>query len=73
MSDYIEFGDIARGQCGGQCQYVSRTVDGRHGYPNLGEGLRFQGTPSDYHRLMIHKDDVDEFVRRWKAWRETFE
>jgi hypothetical protein len=26
--------------------------------------LRFKGDPRDYHFLLIHKDDVEEFVRR---------
>jgi hypothetical protein len=70
MEDYIPFGNIARNRCGGQCQYVSRYIDGRHESPNLGEGLRFQGDPSDYHSVTIHKDDVEEFVRRVKDFRE---
>lgn len=71
MQEYVKFGDVARDQCGQQCQYASRYVDGRHGSPNLGEGLRFKGDPADYHFLMIHKDDVDEFVRRYHAYRNN--
>ena len=48
----------------GQNQYASRYVDGRHGHPNLGEGLRFMGDPSDYHSLYIHVDDYDTFRER---------
>lgn len=62
---FVGFGDVARSRCKQQCQYVSRYV------PNLGEGLRFRGEPSDYHFLEIHKDDVNEFVRRYKNQRKA--
>lgn len=64
---WVRFGDVARERCGQQAQYASRAIDGRLGYPNLGVGLRFKGDPRDYHRVLIHADDVEEFVRRWKA------
>jgi hypothetical protein len=64
--DYVDFGDHVRNAGLGQCQYVSRYVGGRHGYPDFGEGLRFQGDPIDYHFLEIHKDDVDTFIERVK-------
>ena len=41
---------------------------GVKGYPNLSEGLRFDGDLSEPHFLMIHKDDADEFVRRFREW-----
>ncbi len=41
------------------------------GYPNLGEGLRFDGHAYDYHSLAIHKDDVEEFVRRVKEYKKS--
>ena len=66
--DYVSFGDVARNRCGEQCQYVSRLVNGRHGNPELGIGLRFLGDPSDYHFLLIHKDDVETFVGRVKTF-----
>ena len=62
---FVDFSDIARGELRQQSQYASRYVDGKmEGYPNLGEGLRFEGDPSDYHSLRIHKDDLAEFVQR---------
>ena len=67
--DYVEFGEIARRRCDEQAQYCSRTIDGFLEYPNLGEGLRFRGDPRDYHFVEIHKDDVEEFVTRWKAYK----
>jgi len=75
---YVNFGDVARGQLGQQCQYACRyTGIDNHGdynpdywkelnYPSLGEGLRFLGNTNDYHSLMIHEDDIEEFVRRYK-------
>lgn len=64
------FGTVARARCGEQAQYASRCIDGEDGYPHLGAGLRFRGSPRDYHFVLIHEDDVDEFVRRWKASEE---
>lgn len=69
---FVRFGKIAIEQCGEQCQYASRAIDGVHGAPNLGEGLRFKGDPRDYHNVRIHKDDVAEFVRRYKAYKEEY-
>ncbi len=64
---FIEFGDVSRGELGKQTQYGSRYVNGFQGeYPNLGEGLRFEGDADNYHSLKIHKDDIKEFVRRFK-------
>jgi hypothetical protein len=68
--DFVNFGDLAREQLGEQAQYASRYIDGRiPGYPNLGHGLRFEGDPADYHDVRIHRDDVEEFVRRWISHR----
>lgn len=61
---FVNFSDAVREHVGGQSQYLSRYVDGRSGCPVLGDGLRFEGVPRDYHDLMIHCDDVMEFVRR---------
>lgn len=69
---FIDFGDVARERCGDQCQYVSRYVDGKlPGYPVLGQGLRFEGSTRDYHDLKIHRDDVEEFVRRYKTYKKS--
>lgn len=66
---YSPFGDFCRSRLGQQCQYGSRYIDGRlEGYPNLGEGLRFKGDPSDYHFVRIHRDDMDEFERRYREY-----
>ena len=69
--DYVEFGDVARGQLGQQCQYASRYLDGKCGGPNLGEGIRFVWlSPGDYHSIIIHKDDVEKFVQRVIQYRK---
>ena len=71
-NEYVDFGDVSRGELGLQCQYGSRYVDGKiERWPNLGEGLRFKGNTNNYHSLKIHKDDVDEFVHRVKSYRES--
>lgn len=66
---YVSFGDVS-GFLGQQSQYVCRYVDGMmEEYPKLGEGLRIEGTSDEYHFMRIHKDDVLEFVSRYKDYR----
>lgn len=69
---YSPFGDYCRSRLGQQCQYGSRYIDGRlEGYPALGEGLRFKNLGNgDYHSIRIHRDDMDEFERRYRAYQE---
>jgi len=72
---FIRFGDIVSGLMGRQTQYVSRLIDGTDSeYPNFGELLRFKkvfmngkGT-GNYHDYMIHKDDIDEFIKRARKY-----
>jgi hypothetical protein len=64
VPDYVDFGDVARGRCSMQCQYASRYLAGAHGYADLGSDIRWYGALADYHRLRIHKDDVEAFVER---------
>ncbi len=64
---WVRFGDVARRRCGEMAQHASRAIDGRLGYPHLGVGLRFRGDAADYHAVLIHADDVETFVARWKA------
>ncbi len=66
---WIGFGTIARNRLSQQSQYASRMIDGRHGSPNLGDGLRFRGDPADYHDIKIHRDDIETFVGRVLSWR----
>lgn len=72
-ADFVNFGEfVCHPLLRQQSQYASRYVDGFRGeYPNLGEGLRFMGSPRDYHELLIHKNDIKEFVRRVKKhWKK---
>ncbi len=73
---FVKLGDIAHGLLGRQAQYVSRLIDGLDpDYPNIGQSLRFKdvfgedgkGT-GDYHDYKIHKDSVEEFVKRAKEY-----
>jgi hypothetical protein len=70
-SEYINFGDVARQQCHEQCQYASRYLVGWKDWPDLGAGLRYQGEIGDYHSIVIHRDDVEEFVRRYHEHMST--
>ncbi len=65
---YSSFGDFSRSRLGQQCQYGSRYIEGKiERYPALGEGLRFQNLDrSDYHSIRIHREDMDEFERRYR-------
>lgn len=72
---YVEFGFVSRRFCGQQSQYASRYVDAFGGhpkfkdeYPSLGEGLRILGNSDDYHSMKIHKDDIEEFVRKYNEY-----
>ena len=65
-NDYISFGDFARTVLNQQCQYASRYVTGFRGYENLGVGLRFKNLDTgSYHDILIHKDDVETFKKRY--------
>ena len=65
MKDFVKLGIVSR-LLDRQTQYVSRYIDGSFGNPNLGGGLRFIVCTENYHETLIHRDDVDEFVRRIK-------
>jgi len=68
---FVFFGDIARKFLNSQCQYASRYIDGAiEGYPKLGDDLRFKGETHNYHNIKIHKDDVAEFIRRYKEYQQ---
>ncbi|MDD5749465.1 MAG: hypothetical protein PHO91_01600 [Patescibacteria group bacterium] len=69
---YVHFGDIALDLLRQQSQYASRYVNGKiEGYPSLGDDLRFQGDPSEYHELLIHKDDIQEFIKRVREYKNN--
>lgn len=66
---FVNFGEVSRGILSRQAQYGSQFIHGSiEGYPNLGQGLRFKGDPYDYHNVRIHKDDIEEFARRYSAF-----
>jgi hypothetical protein len=61
---YVNFGEMARNRLGRQCQYTSRYLIGLYPYPDISEGIRWKGSRGDYHSYRIHKDDVEEFIKR---------
>jgi hypothetical protein len=66
---YVVFGEISTGLLREQCQHGSKYITGLSGYPKLAEGLRVKNPfPGDYHAIMIHHDDVEEFVARVVAY-----
>ena len=71
--EFINFGDVSRFYLRKQAQYGSLYVDGweERGYPNLGEGLAFEGDPADYHALTIKRGDVPTFVTRYLEYRRA--
>lgn len=75
--DYVDFGDVSRKRLGQQCQYGSRYINGLtegNGIvvnPCLGYDLRFIGNDQNYHSWQIHKDDIEEFVRRVEEYKES--
>jgi hypothetical protein len=69
----VDFGEVARGILGRQCQYISRYVSGVADTPILADGLRVSGDKYDYHSLRIHRDDVDTFVSRVHAHWNRYE
>ena len=73
MTDFVNFGDVARKRLDMQCQYASQYHGGLHGSPDLTKGLRVTGDAKDYHSMEIHKDDVEEFVERVKSFRFAME
>jgi hypothetical protein len=69
---FVDFGEVSRQLLGKQSQYGARYLFGAFGeYPNLGENLRIKGRLDNYHFIRIHKDDVAEFIRRYKAFLES--
>lgn len=81
--DYVFFAEISHGPngCGMQSQYCSRYVGGWKDIPDLSQGLRFKQykpyggdesvNQADYHNILLHKDDVAEFVKRVTDYRRA--
>ncbi len=69
---FVKFGDVSRKLLNKQCQYGVTYAFGDESCdcPNLGKDLRITGDPGIYHDVKIHKDDVDEFIRRYEAYKK---
>lgn len=69
--DFVNAGDYL--YVLGQDQYVSRPLTNvfPDKYPNLGEGIRYEGSYDDYHNIKIHKDDVLPYAQRYIDWKNT--
>lgn len=67
---YVNLGDVSRNVFGRQAQYGNRFFDKKMAdamkIPYIGEGLRILGTTSNYHAMKIHKDDIEEAIRRYE-------
>ncbi len=66
LPNYVSFGDISRNQMGEQCQYGSRYITGMDGYPQIGAGLRFRNLTENYHKILVHRDDVEEMLVHYR-------
>jgi|GEM_PF-2301020 hypothetical protein len=66
---FVKFDEVSRWLLHRQTQYGSRFIDGgpRSEYPAFGKDLRIKGDPDQIYSLEIHKDDVNEFVKRVEA------
>ncbi len=62
--DWVRLGEVAYARLKMQTQYAARYVHGLGVIPGLGQGLRFEGDPASYHDVYVHKDDLEEFVKR---------
>lgn len=64
---FICVGDFATQELKRQSKSVASLLDGDEGQNpeyNFGEGLRIKGSSGNYSDMMLHIDDLDEFVRR---------
>ena len=70
--DFVNFGDEWSKRVGSPTQYGERYILGEiEGWPNLGKGLKFKGDPvNGYYSVKIHKDDIEEFFRRYNQYQE---
>jgi hypothetical protein len=80
LGDYVSFGGVvvhSPDGIGGQTQYKVYLIDGEDGSPNLtsdpadGRVLRCIGEYGHYHEVLIHKDDVAEFIARFRKWERS--
>jgi len=69
---FVEFGSVAMSLLEQQAQYASRYADDLdNDYPNLGEGLNIKGGCDNYRDMKIHKDDIVEFVKKVREYKEN--
>jgi hypothetical protein len=69
--DFLNAGDFLYEL--GQDQYVMRPLVNvfPDKYPNLGEGIRFQGSYDDYHNIKIHPHDILLYAEKYINWKNT--
>jgi hypothetical protein len=68
---FVRFFEVSSLLLNMQNQFGSRYLRGNiAGYPNLGEDLRIKDD-GDHHSLRIHKDDIAEFIRRYKEYKAS--
>lgn len=70
VDDYLLLGEIAHHKLECQTQLAYYYLLGLAGHPDFGKGLRIIDN-SNYHEVKIHLDDVPEFIRRVKEWKEA--
>lgn len=70
-SGYVSFGDMVRKRLDMQAQYACHYLFGMNGRPNLGRELLYIGNANEYQQLLIHQDDIEEFVYRMKKHRAS--
>lgn len=70
QNGYVNLGDVSRNAFGRQaqhgCRYFYKLIAEATGIPYLGEGLRILGTTENYHAMKIHRDDIEEAIRRYE-------
>lgn len=72
---YVRLGDVSRNVFGRQaqhgCRFFYKKIADAMKIPYLGEGLRILGTTENYHAMKIHKDDIEEAIRRYENRNEN--
>lgn len=65
IRDYLRMSDVLKEL--GQAQYLARPLTNAFPdeYPNLGEGIRYEGTYDNYHEIKIHPDDVLVYAEKF--------
>ena len=66
LTGYIPFKPVAQKRCGTLCLYAARHLTGAPGNVALADDLRWFGSIEQHLDLMIHADDADVFVARFR-------